>query len=149
MIELCKAKNTRHVNALPNTRYWLTGKTTIPGGCFNYTVAQDSCVAELYIDRKDTSENKSIFDQLFLQREAIEQVFGRPLVWERLDHKRCCRIKVDIESGGYKTELPNLNKVQSELVEAMTRLEAALSVRLVSIVCEPQNAVMSSEVIGT
>jgi hypothetical protein len=148
MIELCKAKNTRHVNALPNTRYWLTGKTTIPGGCFNYTVAQDSCVAELYIDRKDTSENKSIFDQLFLQREAIEQVFGQPLVWERLDHKRCCRIKVDIESGGYKTEFPNLNMVQSELVEAMTRLETALSDRLSAVANDVEQKLMNLEELG-
>lgn len=134
LIELCKAKNTRHANALPNTRHWLTGKTPIPGICFNYTVAQDSCVAELYIDRKEASENKSIFDQLFLQKEAIEQVFGQPLVWERLDHKRCCRIKVDIESGGYKTDSPDLNEVQIELVETMTRLEAALSERLAAVV---------------
>lgn len=134
LIELCKAKNTRHANALPNTRHWLTGKTPIPGICFNYTIAQENCAAELYIDRKDAAENKSIFDQLFLQRDAIEQVFGQPLVWERLDHKRCCRIKVDIESGGYKTDSPDLNEVQIELVETMTRLEAALSERLAAVV---------------
>lgn len=135
LIELCKSKSTRHANALPTTNHWLTGKTDFAGICFNYTVTQEKCVAELYIDRRDASANKCIFDQLLLEREAIEQAFGKQLVWERLDQKRCCRIKVDIESGGYKTDLPNLNKVQSELVEAMTRLEAALSDRLSAVVC--------------
>jgi hypothetical protein len=145
LIDLCKTKNTRHANALPNTRHWLTGKTDMPGITFNYTVAQHSCVAELHIDRKDASKNKSIFDDLFKQRAAVEQVFGKPLVWERLDDKRCCRIKYDVESGGYKTALPNLPNVQDELVDAMIRLENTFSDRLADAIKNCEISLMKSE----
>lgn len=130
LIEICKTQNTRHATASPNTRHWLAGRSNFPGLGFNYTIAQDSCVVELYIDRKDVAENKAIFDQLHSQKAAIEKDFGKPLVWERLDSKRCCRIKHDIDSGGYRVHQPNLQNTQQEMVNAMTRLVAALDPRL-------------------
>jgi hypothetical protein len=46
---------------------------------------------ELYIDYEDKNENKRFFDKLFGQRGQIEDRFGEPLEWERLDDKRASR----------------------------------------------------------
>ena len=51
---------------------------------------------ELYIDTGDKEKNEELFDKLFSQREEIEASLG-PLSWERLDHRRACRIARIIE----------------------------------------------------
>jgi len=90
-------------------------------------VTQDECSAELYIDRGKGAEvdNKAIFDQLFAQREDIERAFGGSLIWERLDNKRASRIKF-AESGGYRSAEDQWNSIQTAVVNAMNRLEAAM-----------------------
>ena len=65
------------------------------GLSLNYVVMQEECRVELYIDRgaDSVAENKRIFDELQTHRAQIEQAFGAPLVWERLDGRRACRIQ--------------------------------------------------------
>ena len=48
---------------------------------------QDQCSAELYIDRGlgAEEENKAAFDQLREHQLEVEEAFGGPLSWERLD----------------------------------------------------------------
>ncbi len=81
---------------------------------------------ELQANRGDSDENKRIFDQLHAEKETIEKAFGGPLTWERLDTKRACRIKHVIERGGYRSPESLWPQIQSEMVEAMSRLEMAL-----------------------
>ena len=63
----------------------------------------DTARVELYIDLGTADANKSLFDWLHSQKDAIEKQCGYPLNWERLDGKRACRISVSrpgsIESG--------------------------------------------------
>jgi hypothetical protein len=47
--------------------------------------------AEVYIGR---DEEKLIFDHLFLDRLAIEEEFGAPMEWERLDGRKGSRIAI-------------------------------------------------------
>ncbi len=49
---------------------------------------------EVYIDRGDQAENKNLFDRLADDREQIEQEYGEPFEWERLDERRASRIAV-------------------------------------------------------
>lgn len=48
--------------------------------------------AELYIDVGDYEQNKEIFDALQLKSQEIEEKYGEPFTWERLDDKRASRI---------------------------------------------------------
>jgi hypothetical protein len=52
---------------------------------------------ELYIDAGDREQNKSFFDALHAQREALGAALGGGLVWERLDTKRACRVYVQTD----------------------------------------------------
>lgn len=64
---------------------------------------------ELYIDREDKDENKKIFDQLFKIKEVIEEKIGAPLLWDRLENRRACRISLGtpINVDGTFSEMEN------------------------------------------
>src|ERR1700733_334044 len=89
----------------PGEYSWIGTSSGVRGLNLNYVITQDECGAELYIDRGKgcEEENKNIFDQLYVHRAEIEQAFGGPLSWERLEGKRACRIKYAQEGGGYRS----------------------------------------------
>lgn len=93
-----------------------------------YVVLENECAVELYIDRgKDSEEeNLRLFDQLYANREAIEQAFGHPLSWERLEGKRACRIKFISSAGGYRSPEEQWPTIQDTIIQEMDRLEKAL-----------------------
>ena len=67
---------------------------------YYYTIFQHhQARVELYIDKGKSEVNKEIFDRLLAAKEEIEQTFGEPLEWERMDAKRGCRIKKDLTLG--------------------------------------------------
>jgi hypothetical protein len=51
---------------------------------------------------------------------------GGPLQWERLNGKRACRIRKVVAVGGWRDE-PQWEEQQDKMIDAMLRLEAALS----------------------
>jgi Domain of unknown function (DUF4268) len=126
LVANARKSKTRHANIKPGAYHWLGASSGIRGLGFNYTIVQEYGIAELYIDRGVAEENKRIFDQLHARKEEIEKAFGGPLSWERLDTKRACRIKHIIERGGYRSPESEWPEIQSEMVETMTKLEAAL-----------------------
>ena len=78
-------------------------------------------------------ENKRIFDELHARKDEIEKAFGATLSWERLDTKRACRIKHVIERGGYRSPESEWPAIQSEMVDTMTKLDAALKPGLAAL----------------
>jgi hypothetical protein len=53
---------------------------------------EEDCGVEIYIDYGEKQRNKTCFDFFYAQKEHLEEVIGEPLSWERLEHKRACRI---------------------------------------------------------
>ena len=98
---------------------------------FNYAIREHDGQAELYIDfDKTTGEgNKNFFDALFARKDEIEEAFGGPLQWERLNGKRACRIRKVVAVGGWRDE-PQWDEQQDKMIDAMLRLEAALTPHL-------------------
>ncbi|CAA9277097.1 MAG: hypothetical protein AVDCRST_MAG93-2948 [uncultured Chloroflexia bacterium] len=97
------------------------------GLSFNYVVNQHETCVELYIDRvrAGVDESKTIFDQFEAHKQEIEEGFGEPLEWERLEGKRACRIAKRLNMGGYRNEEQYL-QIFDATVDAMIRLERAL-----------------------
>lgn len=131
---VARDRKTRHANIKPGAYHWLGASSGIRGLGLNYVIVQEYAVVELYIDRGDASENKRIFDQLLSHRDEVEQAFGDSLLWERLEAKRACRIKYRIESGGYRSPESQWPALQMEMIDAMSRLEAALKPALAALI---------------
>lgn len=126
LVAIARTRQARHSNIKPGTYHWLGASSGIRGLGLNYVIVQEYGIVELYIDRGDVGENKRIFDQLHARKDEIEAAFGATLSWERLDSKRACRIKHVIEHGGYRSPESDWPRIQSEMVDSMTRLEAAI-----------------------
>lgn len=133
VVAAARARGTRHGNIKPSEHGWLGGRSGIRGLNFNFAIVQEYGIAELYIDRGNAAENKRIFDQLHAQQAEIERAFDGPLSWERLDTKRACRIKCAIHRGGYRSPESEWPAIQSEMVDTMTKLEAALKLPLAAL----------------
>lgn len=116
-----------HAHITPGSYSWIGVSSGIRGLNLNYTVSQDECTAELYIDRgKDSDEeNKMIYDQLFAVHEEIDRAVPHQITWERLEGRRASRIRISL-AGGYRSPEEDWNRIQAEQVAAMNELEQAL-----------------------
>ena len=126
LIALARARGTRHANCKPGPYNWISARFGIRGLGFNHVITKENGKVELYIDRGVADENKRIFDTLESRKAEIEAGFGGSLSWDRLDARRASRIKHIIERGGYRSPESQWPAIQTEMVEKMTRLEAAL-----------------------
>lgn len=126
IVAVAKEKSGHHANIKPGSYSWIGAGSGIRGLALNLAVFQLSCQAELYIDRGEREENKSIFDQLITHREQIEAGFPFPIEWERLDHRRASRIKSVVSDGGYRTPEEKWPVFQRTLVERIAALEKTL-----------------------
>ena len=122
-----RAKTKLHANISPGQHGWMGTGAGKSGLAYDYVVRQNDANVELYIDRGSDSEaeNKAIFDRLAQSKESIEADFGEPLEWQRLEGKRACRIKRDIDLGGYRDD-EKWPQIQDGMIDAMIRLEKAL-----------------------
>ncbi len=74
---------------------WYSFPSGFQGLSYSTSFAKKGRVrAELYVDQGDTERNKFLFDSLQAHQGAIEQQFGEPLKWERLDDARASRIAI-------------------------------------------------------
>lgn len=126
LVAICRARKTRHADRKPGTYHWLGGSTGKGGLNLNYLVMQEESSVELYIDRGPIEQNKKIFDQLLARKNDIEQTFGGSLQWEKLEDKRASRIKYVVKAGGYRNPIVEWQTIHTEMVDAMSKLEAAI-----------------------
>jgi hypothetical protein len=127
VVALARANNTRHANRKPSEYHHLNAAAGGNGLSYTYTIRKDHASVELYIDAGEKEQNAAIFDRLFQQKEEIEKIYGEPLMWERLDTKRACRIKQTINVGGLRSPEAEWPAIQQAMMAAMARLERALT----------------------
>lgn len=130
LIERSAQVTKTHAHLSPSENGWIRTSAGIRGLYFVYVVMQNECRVELYIDRSEgedaEQENKQIFDQLFAHKDTIDQAFGTPLVWERLDGRRASRIQFTRSGGGYRSPDEEWPKIQDETIRDMDKLEKTL-----------------------
>lgn len=115
-------------NISPSKDHWLSAGSGVRGCPFNIIFLQKELRVELWISRGSTEENKFVFDFLHDKKEKIEENFGEPLDWMRLDDKKSSRIQYACKADGFNKEK------WSEWVDwhltYMTKLEKALKAPL-------------------
>jgi predicted type IV restriction endonuclease len=133
-----KVKTTRHANIAPAECGWISAGSGVRGLPFVYVIGKDEGKVELYIDRGagKTEANKRIFDQLHSQKKEIEGTFGGELSWQRLNDKQACRIAYITPVGGYRSDESKWPEIQDAMIDAMTRLEKALTPHLAKLKTE-------------
>ena len=134
LLDRSKGKTPLFSNTTPGRSYYISTGAGKSGVVVNYVIPNDYGVVELYIDHdRDTgAKNKKIFDALFAQKTAIEEEFGEPLDWERLDEKRACRIAKRFTNGGL-AKPETWDRLQDQMIDAMVRLNEAMRGRLAKI----------------
>lgn len=84
---------------------------------------------ELYIDTGDKDKNEQYFDQLYEQKEAIEQELGSALSWERLENARACRIAI-IRDGSIEASEEELNELQEWAITKLIKFRDVFGKRI-------------------
>lgn len=133
LVSIAKQKNTKHGSIKPGVYSWIGASSGIRGLNFNFGIGQDYAISELYIDRRNSEENKRIFAHFDSVKIQIEKAFGDQISWERLDSKRASRIKWVGQRGGYRNPESEWPEIQNEMVDKMIRLEIALKPYLDSL----------------
>ena len=127
LLEKARERTTLHSNISPSKENWIMTGAGKSGISWNYNITMHGGSTELYIDRgagkKD--ETDKIYNTLLNDRERIEQQFGEPLVWDRVEGRRACKITSICEIGGLQ-DIDRWSAIQEDMIDRMIRLEEAL-----------------------
>jgi hypothetical protein len=78
--------------------------------------------AGIYLDTKDQTENKKLFDNLCAEKEIIEKEFGAEITWERLDDKCACRIVI-YRDGNINLDTHELTEIKDWAIEKLLKFK--------------------------
>ena len=92
---------------------------------YSFVITKKYAAVELGINKPNQEDNKKIFDLLIEDKENIEQTFGSPLSWQRLDDKKMSRITYILDGVNVFNE-DDWSQMQQFLVENMIKLNDAL-----------------------
>ena len=102
---------------------WYSFASGVSGVTYTATFAQHGRVrAEFYISGGDSAANKAQFDALEKQRTVLEERFGEPLTWERLNDRIASRISVS-RPGSIDDSAEELAEVREWLVARLIRMK--------------------------
>jgi CBS domain-containing protein len=100
---LAKETNFPLRNVSPQGQSWLALASVDRSGAEAATIfasftRRKQLRIELYLDGGSRDANKQRFDQLLVHKSEIEKAVGEPLNWERMDHRKACRVAVYIKA---------------------------------------------------
>ena len=132
LLDRAKSKTNLHSNVSPSKDNWVAAGAGKSGMGWSYSITMDKGSVELYIDRPDKNETDQIYGNLLDDRDDIDREFGEPLLWDKVEGRRVCRIKSFSKVGGLK-DVASWDRIQDDMVDRMVRLEGALRPRLLKI----------------
>jgi hypothetical protein len=88
-------------NISPSKDNWIGIGIGMTGVNLNLVISKTYSRSEIYFNRGSQEANKALFDYSLSMKDQIEQAFGQPLVWERMDDKVSCRIKFEKKGVSY------------------------------------------------
>ncbi len=125
LLEQFNSVSKQFQNVNPTDDHWLSGGSGVSGVSFSFVVTKNYASVEISINHGEKEVNERIFDILYAQKDAIETVFNAPLLWERLDEKKSCRISARLEDVNIVNQ-EDWQKMKDFQCDAMPRLDKAL-----------------------
>lgn len=125
LLERANQRTNLHARVSPCKDNWLGAGSGMSGLAFNYVIRMDGGQVELFINAGEADLNKQLYDQFFEAKDQIEEQFGEPLEWQRMDQRKGSRIAYYFTSGGLK-DRERWPQIQDDMADAMVRLENAL-----------------------
>ena len=121
-----RLKTKLHSNVSPGKDNWINTGAGKSGLTYTYLIKMNAGAVDLIIDKGKGMEdnNLKVFDNLYARKEEIETVFGAPLLWQRLEDRRVCRVRYNIEEMGLKDE-EKWDELQENMIDRMIKLEQA------------------------
>lgn len=102
---------------------WFNFPSGISWIVYSTSFAQGGRVrVELYIDHPEESRNKALFNWLYQRRDALEQEYGAPLEWDRLDEKRASRVAL-YTTGSIDIARSEWPQIQRWMIENLLRFK--------------------------
>jgi hypothetical protein len=89
----------------------------------------DRARVELYIDLGELAGNKELFDWLQSDKQLIENDFGEPLSWERLEERRASRVAV-YRSGSIDDDQKTQAETKSWAIQNLLKMKKVMEPRL-------------------
>ncbi|WP_212743442.1 DUF4268 domain-containing protein [Shimia litoralis] len=129
---------TLYQNINPAKDHWLSAGSGMRSCPYQMIFSRDEARVEISLQRSETAENKWLFDQLFGEKEQIEQEFGAEIDWRRMDDKKASRIVYAQPFDGFNREdwpemiawLSNhIRKLEAVFSERLTRLNRQVRVQ--------------------
>lgn len=117
-------KNKLFSNISPSKDNWINIGIGMSGVNIALVVTKNHCRAEISLNRGSQAENKDLFDSFKNMRSEIESAFGETLIWERMDDKKSCRIKSQLD-GVNVFEKKDWSKMIEYLIDASERMKIA------------------------
>lgn len=137
VIQEMNTKSNLFQNISPSKYNWISAGSGVAGIGFNFAASKTYGRAEVYIDKGKKEENEKVFDELKKLKDEIEAEFGGKLIWERLDDKRACRIKAELNSNVFIKE--NWSDMIKFMVTSMVNLEKSMKSRISAISLKSKN----------
>lgn len=125
LLAKAREKTDLHAGISPPAGTWISGGAGRAHLSFRYAFGRQNPRLEFYIGSSDKDWNKAIFDQLAVTRKAIEERFGDPLNWRRLEDAKASIIEYQLPKGSVRDE-EGWPELQDQMIDAMVRFEAAL-----------------------
>jgi hypothetical protein len=126
--KLLNEMNTRSKlfqNISPSKSNWIGAGSGLSGIGFIFAASQKFSRIELYIDRGDATLNEKIFDFILKEKSKIENLYGAPLQWDKMDDRRACRIRFENENHDVFDKSKWADMI-SQMVEGMIRFERGI-----------------------
>ena len=124
-------------NRSPGRDHWLSGASGVSGCGFHLIFNKMEVRVEVWIATASQEYNKAIFDALYTDKLELEDNFGAPLSWERLDDKKSCRIAYSKDFDCYNRE--NWPEMIDWMAKHIVPLEEAFRAPLNKITQELKN----------
>lgn len=119
LLELAKGRTDLHAGLSPSKGDSLCVKS-YRRARLCYVINQNDGRVGLYITQRD------LYDELENHKQEIQAAFGDDLLWTAREDGKTSRIAYDISVGGYRRDESEWQRIQTEMIEVMHRLEKAV-----------------------